>query len=163
MQDSNRLIHLQRVTCYHYTNVLCGRLRVLFLCLLAETSRPWGLASPQSCVLLTPSSASCPMVQAPHGFIRIGWPAINEEKAGFVAFQALTFRCFVCPKPVQQLGTQEMILTDCLISANEESNHCGPGRTWTCDRRMMNSPLWPAKLRVRVERCSHEFRSDMKY
>ena len=72
MQDSNRLIHLQRVTCYHYTNVLCGRLRVLFLCLLAETSRPWGLASPQSCVLLTPSSASCPMVQVPHGFIRIG-------------------------------------------------------------------------------------------
>ena len=54
---------------------------------------------------------------------------INEEKAGFVAFQALTFRCFVCPKPVQQLGTQEMILTDCLISANEESNPCGPGRT----------------------------------
>ena len=68
MQDSNQRIHLLRVTCYPYTNVLCGRLRVLFLCLLAETSRPWGLASPQSCVLLAPPSASRPMVQVPMGF-----------------------------------------------------------------------------------------------
>ena len=35
-----------------------------------------------------------------------------EEKAGFGAFQAITFRCQVFPKSAELLGTQETILRD---------------------------------------------------
>ena len=68
MQDSNLRIHLQRVTCYRYTNVLSGQVRVLFLCQLGWDFLTMGIRD--SPVLRSAPAVShpCHEVQLPSGF-----------------------------------------------------------------------------------------------
>ena len=64
----------------------------------AETSWPWGFATPQSCVLLPPSRILAMRCNYPPAF-RVGWPAFDMREAGFVGF------C-VCLWPGFDYGTQ---------------------------------------------------------